>query len=89
MSHTATKHGPALPCVVQVGFAGSRRLFDNQLVDDAEATLQWREAVMQHLGKSLDELPGRLGLSADHFLCGISQIACGRSCRSIKVLASK
>lgn len=66
----------ALPCVVQVGFAGSRRLFDNPPVD-ADVEAQWNSVVLEHVLRSLDEMRVKLALQPQHFLCGISQIACG------------
>lgn len=56
-----------LPVVVQLGFAGSRELFD-------PAT---NAAIRGYLIERLKKLPGELGLSEQHVLCGISQAAVG------------
>ncbi|KFI23212.1 hypothetical protein [Nitrosococcus oceani] len=90
MSHMATKQTRALPCVVQIGFAGSRQLFEKPPADP-DAERQWRNTVEQYLVKSLGELPRQLKLSSHHFLCGISQIACGadtlfsRACQTLQI----
>jgi hypothetical protein len=65
------------PCVVQLGFAGSRRLFDpNQ--NSATRIQQWNRELEAYLTKRLEALPAELGMNSDsHFLCGISQIAAG------------
>lgn len=76
MSHQPETVPPNIPLVVQLGFAGSRRLVDLQAhpeVDEAE----FLTAVERHLGAVLRELPVRLGLTKRHFLCGVSQIAVG------------
>lgn len=64
------------PCVVQVGFAGPRRLFDPP-ASDVQVEQQWQEDVLAHVKSSLEDLSEVLNLSSRHFLCGISQIACG------------
>lgn len=56
-----------LPVVVQLGFAGSRELFDPATND----------AIREYLIRRLRKLPGELGLTGQHFLCGISQAAIG------------
>ncbi len=65
-----------LPCVVQLGFAGSRRLFEAPPAD-ADERRRLEAAIEQQLRDVLERLPGELGLSRDHFLCGISQLASG------------
>jgi hypothetical protein len=71
---------------VQVGFAGKRQLFDPP-PENPDVERQWLDTVKQYLVEQLQELPSRLNLSDHHFLCGISQIACGadvlfaRACR--------
>ena len=79
-----------LPCVVQVGFAGSRQLFDPP-PEGAEAN-RLHAAVVAHLRRRLESLTGTLGLDKHrHFLCGISQIAVGadtaftRTCRELDI----
>jgi hypothetical protein len=59
-----------------MGFAGSRRLFAREPSDPTVARA-WRDAVEEHLTHALGELPQKLALGPGHFLCGISQIACG------------
>jgi hypothetical protein len=63
------------PLAVQVGFAGSRQLFerDNPRVQPRD----FEEAVVAQLVECLSRLPAELGLSSNHFLCGISQAAVG------------
>lgn len=67
---------PTIPLVVQVGFAGSRSLFDLSQypdLDPSDLATQALDALVAHLR----DLPAALGLSSHHFLCGISQIAVG------------
>jgi hypothetical protein len=62
--------------VVQIGFAGSRTLFDSGKhpgVDEAAFEME----VQRLLKERLDRLPAELKLSPHHFLCGISQVAIG------------
>ena len=70
-----------LPLVVQVGFAGTRRLLP---IDSSKALQTELEAkVLGKLKEALESLKptgieGRaLGLREGHFLCGVSQIAIG------------
>ena len=81
---------PTVPLVVQVGFAGSRRLFDlsqNPDLDPGDLTTQVQDALVAHLR----DLPVTLGLSPHHFLCGVSQIAVGadtlftRACQTLGI----
>jgi hypothetical protein len=65
-----------LRCVVQVGFAGSRRLVEpapTDLVAAAKLDDEIRTQLIEHLR----DLPAKLGLGEEHFLCGISQVAVG------------
>jgi hypothetical protein len=79
-----------LPCVVHLGFAGSRRLFDNASVEP-ERQVAWQAAVEDHLKQRLAQLPTELRLGSNHFLVGISQVACGadlhftRVCRDLQI----
>jgi hypothetical protein len=80
----------ALPCVVQVGFAGSRRLFDLPAgCDDQRRALE--QQVEERIVQKLASLPKDLGLAGRHFLCGISQIAVGagiiftRACEQLQI----
>lgn len=66
----------AIPLIVQVGFAGSRTLFESieccgSKRDDMESEL------VELLVAQLRRLPAILGLSEHHMLCGVSQIAIG------------
>lgn len=82
--------GNPLPLVVQLGFSGSRKLCDfaNHPALDPE---KFHAAVEDHLRGRLETLPAELGLSPQHFLCGISQIAIGadtlftRACASLEM----
>jgi len=65
-----------LPLVVEVGFAGSRRLFDAG-VDPKVDPDALDQQVTGHLVDVLRRMPAVLGLDRRHFLCGISQIAIG------------
>jgi hypothetical protein len=66
----------SLPRVVQIGFAGARRLFDPPPADPARLDALHRK-VEQHLDARAAELRKALGLGPHHFLVGISQTACG------------
>jgi len=65
---------PSLPLVVQVGFAGSRRLWPEGAVIDAGA---FERELARQLQQVLRQLPAALGLSPQHFLVGVSQLAAG------------
>ena len=77
-----------LPLVVQVGFAGSRRLVDpdtHQAIDIAA----FEVAVTEKLTEALQQMRCALKLSDRHFCCGLSQLAIGAdTCftRACKVL---
>jgi len=75
MKNPATSPHP-LPCAVQLGFAGSRRLFEQPPGDPVkQAELDSR--VERYLIDMLSQLPHELELHPNHFLVGMSQIACG------------
>lgn len=63
---------PALPLVVQIGFSGSRRLFDAEGDDD-----RFAEELSGRLVALLQALRQRLALTPQHFCVGISQLAVG------------
>lgn len=65
---------PGVPLVVQLGFAGSRVLFDPKA---PVAAPEFNDAVQQHLTERLRGLRGELGLTDRHFFCGLSQLAIG------------
>lgn len=85
--------GPSnsLSLVVQLGFAGSRHLFDADAHPNIDPN-QFHATVERHLTQCLRTLPAELNLSSGHFLCGVSQIAIGadtmflRACRELKIL---
>ena len=83
-----------LPCVVHVGFAGARKLFDpTGFTSDEQNAV--REKIYEVIKTSLVNLPDDLGLTNDlcgkHFFCGISQLAVGadmlftQACRSLDI----
>lgn len=76
MSNGSSNADATFPCVVQVGFAGSRKLFDPP-PPNAQVAQQWETQVQQHVETALQRLRKDLNLKDHHFLCGISQIACG------------
>lgn len=67
---------PTVPLVVQVGFAGSRRLFDSAALTAVEISALEAELGAQ-LTARLRRLPALLCLSDRHFVCGVSQVAIG------------
>jgi len=73
---------PALPLVVQIGFSGSRRLFDAE-GDDARLADELRERLVV----LLQQLRQRLGLTPQHFCVGISQLAVGGDVHFTEALA--
>jgi hypothetical protein len=88
--HFHTYVPPTIPIVVQVGFAGSRNLFNlsrHPDLDPAELEAQAYECLVRRLG----ELRETLGLSRHHVLCGISQVAVGadmlftRACQALGI----
>ncbi len=67
---------PTVPLVVQIGFAGSRQLFDPTGLGPAERAALEADLAAQ-LTERLTRLPALLGLTEHHFLCGLSQVAIG------------
>ena len=65
-----------LPCVVQLGFAGSRRLFDQSLYKDAKLIESLHEQLREQLWQAIDGVRGKY-LEQHHMRCGISQVAIG------------
>ncbi|MCB9897514.1 MAG: hypothetical protein H6825_05890 [Planctomycetes bacterium] len=63
------------PLVVQVGFAGSRVLFDPSMPEAERSSLE--HDLEEWLVQCLEQLPERLGLGAQQFVCGISSLAKG------------
>lgn len=72
--------------MVQVGFAGSRRLLE-PTDDPALDSARFHAGLERWLAARLDALRADLGLGAHHFLCGVAQVASGadqvfaRACR--------
>jgi hypothetical protein len=87
-AHPASGPGPGIPVVVQLGFAGSRQLFDAVAHPGIERA-EFERAVQEHLAHRLRALPEELRLSGAHFFCGFSQLAVGadtlftRACRDL------
>jgi len=81
----------SIPLVVQLGFAGSRNLLDGSAHHGPAGSSDLEGQVCQLLAGIISNLPAKLGLSPQHFLCGISQIAIGgdavftRACQSLKI----
>lgn len=79
-----------LPIVVQLGFAGSRHLFDHSAHPDVD-TNAFDEAVQRQFTEVMKLLPASLRLSDRQFLCGISQVAIGadtvftRACQALAI----
>lgn len=79
-----------LHCVVQLGFAGSRRLINDSNLSE-EDQQQLEGTIQEKLREQLKELPGKIGMEPNQFLCGISQLAIGadmlftRACRELKI----
>ena len=67
---------PGLPLVVQLGFAGSRQLYDPQAYPDIDEAA-FHVATCQLLTERLALLPKELGVAAPYFFCGLSQLAIG------------
>jgi hypothetical protein len=62
----------SLPCVVQLGFSGSRDLWGDVRCGDKQIA-EWDEIVVTYLAKRIAEIE----LPAGRFFVGISQVACG------------
>ena len=75
-SKTTYTGNPGLPLVVQLGFAGSRRLFDAKAHPGIDAE-RFHAAVRRYLHERLGRLHEELGLSDRHFFCAHSQLAIG------------
>ena len=86
----ATRTTHTLPCVVQLGFAGSRRLFEDPPTD-SEKLAELHLAVETFLTERLARLSNELKLDRNHFLVSISQVASGadtdftKACRTLKI----
>lgn len=76
MHQTSTKVNFTLPAVVQLGFSGSRALFEGVLTDSPHA-LQLCAEFKPWLDWRLERLRKELNLDDNQFLVGISQLACG------------
>ena len=88
----STDHdNPSIPLVVQLGFAGSRNLFDSAVDPESANPGHLEEQVCQSLIAIISGLGSELKLSSQHFFCGISQIAIGsdtaftRACQHLKI----
>jgi hypothetical protein len=79
-----------IPLVFQVGFAGSRDLFDLSQHPDLEPS-DLDAQVFDALLAQLRQLPAALGLSPHHLLCTVSQVAIGadtvftRACQTLGI----
>ncbi len=80
---------PGLPLVVQLGFAGSRRLLDRAAHPGVDPA-QFEAALQPLLTARLRRVPAELGLHPDrHPVCGLSSLAIGadtlfsRACREL------
>ncbi len=62
----------SLPCVVHVGFSGSRDLWGDVRCGDTQIA-EWDDSVVKYLAKRIAEIE----LPASHFFVGVSQVACG------------
>ena len=69
-------NNPTLPSVVQLGFSGSRELFDGVLTDSPDALKLCADAEVW-LADRLAKIREELALDDNQFFVGISQIACG------------
>ncbi len=85
----ASSSNSSLPCIVQVGFAGSRHLFPDTL---ERATLRSFEHDLEvMLTDRLQSLKHELHLGPNHHFCGISQVAIGadlifsRACTALDI----
>lgn len=72
----ASSATPGLPVVVQLGFAGSRFLFDVKKHPTVDM-VKFHDAVRQHLVARLKAMHTELGLGERRFFCGLSQLAIG------------
>lgn len=101
-SAASTSATRSLPCVVHLGFAGSRHLFPQATPDERAALdAQVERYLTNLLGRAETEPTGAgetpslatsLGLGPSHFFCAVSQVAIGadtlltRVCRRLNVL---
>lgn len=77
MSHGVTAVAPGqLPLVVQLGFAGSRRLLD-EVAHPSVSGAAFDVAIQAYVQQRLQRLPADLGLTPSHFFCALSQGAIG------------
>lgn len=73
-AHSPSSAPPSLPLVVQAGFAGARSLWPDGAAVDPQS---FERALARQLREALAQLPQALGLSPQHFLVGLSQVAAG------------
>jgi hypothetical protein len=84
----AAPTAPALPLVLHLSFAGSRLLVKPNAAPN-QAIRESDDAIQQYLTARLHKLPGDLGLTERHFICGFSQLAVGadtaftRACQAL------
>jgi hypothetical protein len=67
---------PGVPLVVQLSFAGSRKLLDTEKHPNVDVA-EFESKVQAKLTQRIEALRGELGLKDRHFFCGISQVAIG------------
>lgn len=71
---TSSQTPPALPLVCQIGFAGTRHVHPHPTQPNRDA---FDAALRRQLRDALLQLPELLGLSSQHFMVGLSQMAAG------------
>ena len=88
---SSTSAVSAIPIVVSLGFAGSRRLLPHSGQHAHAQVERFHQSLQRQLVDVLRSLPGELGLSSAHVFCGVSQIAIGadtvftRACADLKL----
>ena len=82
------QHQTVFPIIVPLGFAGSRHLLPAKADLTAAQRASFFSAVEAHLTEVIQHLPVQLGMSDQHVLCGISQIAIGADAIFTRVCAN-
>ena len=76
------------PIIVPLGFAGSRHILPPDSGFSAAEAEEFITAIERHLTEAIQQLPVELGMSDQHVLCGISQVAIGADAIFTRVCAA-
>jgi hypothetical protein len=76
-SPVSARSAPSLPLAVHIGFSGARDLVPDGLELDAADRSEFEAQVYRQLKTACERLPSELGLTPQHFVVTVSQMAAG------------